>query len=239
LEKGEASLRSRLYDPVAIHAAGSFLEDAMQRFWLNFLRLFFRLLYNEFAWSYDLVAWLVSLGRWKAWGRTALHHCRGTQVLELGHGPGHLLVTLRKRGYDPVGVDLSVNMGRRARRRLDSAGLSVPLVRARAQTLPFRDEYFDTVVATFPTEFVIDHRTLREVTRTLRADGRLVVALGARFEGEGLIASFLTWLYRVTGQAAPCPSAFEPSLREVGLSPRAVCERVGQTTILLVVAEKD
>lgn len=210
----------------------------MRAFWRNLLRCFFRLLYNEFAWSYDLVAWLVSLGRWKAWGRTVLHHLRGTQVLELGHGPGHLLVALQRRGYDPAGLDLSPNMGRQARRRLNGAGLSVPLVRARAQALPFRDECLDTVVATFPTAFIIDLRTLREVTRTVVADGRLVVALGARLEGQGLIASFLTWLYRVTGQSEPSPNAFEPWLEGAGLSPRTVRERVGQTTVLLIVAEK-
>ena len=210
----------------------------MPTFWHNLLRFFFRLLYNEFAWSYDLVAWVVSLGRWKAWGRTALHHLRGSRVLELGHGPGHLLVALQKRGYDPVGLDLSVNMGRQARRRLDRAGLSVPLVRTRAQALPFRDEYFDTVVATFPTRFIIDLRTLREVMRTVGEDGRLVVALGARFEGEGLIASFFTWLYRVTGQNEPSPNVFDPWLEKVGLSPRIVRERVGNTTVVLIVAER-
>jgi ubiquinone/menaquinone biosynthesis C-methylase UbiE len=210
----------------------------MRALWRNLLRFFFRLLYNEFARAYDLVAWLVSLGRWKAWGRTTLHHLRGTQVLELGHGPGHLLVALQRRGYDPVGLDLSVNMGRQARRLLDRAGLPAPLVRARAQALPFRDASFDTVVATFPTEFIIDLGTLREVTRTVGTDGRLVVALGARFEGEGLTASFLTWFYRVTGQNEPSPNAFQPWLEEAGLSPRTVRERVGQTTVLLIVAEK-
>jgi ubiquinone/menaquinone biosynthesis C-methylase UbiE len=209
----------------------------MRAVWRSFLGFFFRLLYNEFAWCYDLVAWLVSLGRWKAWGRTVLHHLRGARILELGHGPGHLLVALQRRGYDPVGLDLSVTMGRQARRRLGRAGLPVPLVRARAQALPFRDEYFDTIVATFPTGFIIDLRTLREATRNLRADGHLVVALGARFEGEGLIASFLTWLYRVTGQNEPSPNAFEPWLQQVGLSSRTVREQVGQTTVLLLVAE--
>jgi ubiquinone/menaquinone biosynthesis C-methylase UbiE len=137
-----------------------------------------------------------------------------------------------------VGLDLSVNMGRQARQRLNRAGLSAPLVRARAQALPFRDECFDTVVATFPTAYIVDLRTLREVTRSLMTDGRLAVALGARFEGEGLIASFLTWLYRVTGQSEPSPDAFEPWLEGAGLSPRTVRERVGQTTVLLIVAEK-
>jgi ubiquinone/menaquinone biosynthesis C-methylase UbiE len=210
----------------------------VQSLWRAFLRLFFRLLYNEFAWSYDLVAWLVSLGHWKAWGRTTLHHIRGEQILELGHGPGHLLVTLEKRGFDPVGVDLSPHMGGRARQRLRRAGMSVPLVRARAQALPFHDECFDTIVASFPTQFIIDPRTLREVARAMEPRGRLVVAGGARFEGEGLVAAFLTWLYRATGQSEPPADAFRPWLEDVGLSPRTIRERVGQTSVLLLVAEK-
>jgi ubiquinone/menaquinone biosynthesis C-methylase UbiE len=210
----------------------------MSGFWRAFLRLFFRLLYNEFAWSYDVVASLVSLGRWKVWGRTTLHHLRGERILELGHGPGHLLVALERQGFDLVGLDLSPYMGRQAEWRLRRENLSVPLVRGRAQALPFYDGAFDTVVATFPTRFIIDPRTLREVTRTTGPKGRLIVALGARFEGQGLLASFLTWLYRVTGQDEPLPDAFDPWLEEAGLSPRTVRERVGQTTVLLLVAEK-
>ncbi|NIV35557.1 MAG: class I SAM-dependent methyltransferase, partial [Anaerolineae bacterium] len=44
----------------------------MRRLWRASLRLFFRLLYNQCAWVYDLVAWVVSLGQWNAWGRTAI-----------------------------------------------------------------------------------------------------------------------------------------------------------------------
>ncbi|MBM4425321.1 MAG: hypothetical protein FJ030_18410, partial [Chloroflexi bacterium] len=31
------------------------------------LRLAFRLLYNEFAFTYDLVSWAVSVGQWRQW----------------------------------------------------------------------------------------------------------------------------------------------------------------------------
>lgn len=210
----------------------------MQRLWRALLRLFFELLYHQLAWTYDLVAWLVSLGHWKAWGRTTLPHLRGQRILELGHGPGHLLVALERRGLDPVGVDLSPNMGRQARRRLQKAGTTVSLVRARAQALPFCAESFDSVVATFPTGFIIDPRTLREVSRAMGSKGRLVVVLGARFDGADLTAVFLTWLYRVTGQSEPNPDALAPCLDEVGLSWRTVREQVGQTSVRLLVAEK-
>ena len=185
-----------------------------------------------------MVAWLVSLGHWKAWGRTTIDHLRGERILELGHGPGHLLTALERQGLNPVGLDLSPQMGRQAQRRLRKSGLSVPLVRARAQSLPFHERCFDTVVATFPTGYIVDPRTLEEVTRTVRPGGRLVVALGAGFEGEGVVASFLTWLYRVTGQSERSPDTFIHWLEEAGLSARLVREQVEQTTVLLTVAEK-
>lgn len=210
----------------------------MRRLWRAFLRRFFRLLYNELAWGYDVVAALVSLGHWKAWGRTTLAHLQGQQILELGHGTGHLLLALKTRGFDPVGVDLSPSMARQAQARLRRAGVSVPLVQARAQTLPFPGRSFDTVVASFPTDFILDRQALVEIHRTLRPEGRLVVALWSRFDGEGLMASFLDWLYAATGQNAPSPTSVEVQFQEVGLSARTVRERVNQTTVQLLVAEK-
>lgn len=210
----------------------------MRTLWEAFLQLFFRLLYNEFAWAYDIVAWVVSLGRWTEWGQAAIPHIRGKRTLELGHGPGHLLAALEKQDLDPVGVDASPHMGHRARSLLGNAGLSVPLIRARAQALPFRDLCFDTIVATFPTDFILDPKTLEEVTRALREGGQLVTALGVRFDGEGLMATILTRLYRATGQDTPDVTGFVDLLADHGLMPEMIYERVGQTTVLLVVSEK-
>jgi len=40
-------------------------------------------LYHEFAWAYDVVSWLVSLGHWAGWRRIALDHVIGRRVLEV------------------------------------------------------------------------------------------------------------------------------------------------------------
>jgi ubiquinone/menaquinone biosynthesis C-methylase UbiE len=210
----------------------------MRRLWRALLRLFFRLLYNQCAWTYDLVAWAVSLGQWNAWGRTAIPHASGGRVLELAHGPGHLLVAMAKRGLTPVGIDLSPHMGRRARRRLRGAGLAVPLVRARAQALPFHDGYFDSVVATFPTEFILEPATLREAARVLGPEGRLIVVAWARLSGRDPLSRFIGWLYRVTGQGKPLPDEGEPLIVEAGFASRIIWERVGRSEVMLVVADR-
>jgi ubiquinone/menaquinone biosynthesis C-methylase UbiE len=217
----------------------------MRRLWWAFVRLFFRLLYNQFAWTYDWVAWIVSLGQWKAWGRTALLHLDGERVLELAHGPGHLLVSLADAGLAPIGLDLSPHMSRLARRRLARVGLSVPLVRARAQALPFRDGCLDSVVATFPTEFILDPLTLREARRVLRdpdmagrvPGGRLVVVGWARLGGRDPVSRFIGWLYRVTGQGEPSPGFSEAAVAAAGFVHRRVWERVGRSDVLLFVAD--
>jgi SAM-dependent methyltransferase len=210
----------------------------MRRLWWALIRLFFRLLYNEFAWTYDLVAWVVSLGQWTAWGRTAISHVQGERPLELAHGPGHLLVAMAERGLVPVGLDLSPHMGRLARQRLEQARLTVPLLRARAQALPFCDRCVDSVVAIFPTEFILDPATLQGVARVLRPGGRLVVVAWARLSGRDLVSRFVGWLYRITGQGEPLPGTGEEVVVRAGFVPHTVWERVGRSEVMLVVADK-
>jgi len=167
----------------------------------RFMRVFFNLLYHPFAFTYDLVAATVSFGHWKDWVYSILPLIEGTRILELGHGPGHLQHTLltlrhgsgRDRGLFAVAIDESAQMGTLAKHRL---GSSHKLTRALAQLLPIQSESFDTVVSTFPTEYIFDPRTLSEVKRVLRNRGRLIVLLGAW--PKNLL---LAWLFKITGQS--------------------------------------
>ena len=162
-------------------------------FMRHFMRFFFQLLYHPFAFTYDLVAWVVSFGRWKDWVLGISPRLEGTRILELGHGPGHLQRFLRDRGLSPAAIDESTQMVRLARRRL---GAAHKLARGLAQHLPYASASFDTVVATFPSEYIFDARTLLEVRRVLSNSGRLIV-LPAAFPSNG----FLKWLYKVTGES--------------------------------------
>ena len=159
----------------------------------SFLRFFFRLLYHPFAFAYDLVAATVSFGRWKDWIVEVVPFIAGTRVLEIGHGPGHLQRILLSRNLVAVGLDESPQMGRLAKRNTD--GFAV-LTRGLAQHLPFCDESFDTIIATFPAEYIADSLTLSEVKRCLCNGGRFVVLPAALPKNP-----FLAWLFRVTNQA--------------------------------------
>ena len=150
----------------------------------------------------------------------------GNRILEIGHGPGHLQRFLLSRDLVAVGIDESAPMGRLARRNLArdlvSRTLTSPgntripsqkpqqigytkinLTRGLAQSLPFRDGSFDTVVATFPSDYIFDPITLAEAQRVLTKNGRFVILPGTAILGRGLMDRIMALLFRITGETPP------------------------------------
>ena len=98
------------------------------------------------------------------------------RILEVGCGTGGLLVAAARAGKSIVGVDIAARWLVAARRRLADHGLSVPLLAASADRLPWPDGHFDTVVADSVLEHLDDPAgALGEWSRVLRPGGRLVV----------------------------------------------------------------
>jgi ubiquinone/menaquinone biosynthesis C-methylase UbiE len=181
--------------------------------WWRLVRLGFRLLYNQFAWTYDAVAFVVSAGEWRAWQRaaiSALNLPSGSYVLEVAHGTGNLHIDLMRAGYRAVGVDLSRAMGQIASAKLSRAGLSANLVRASAAALPFPSRSFDALICTFPSEFLAQPDTLSEFHRVLSPDGRFAVVLHGVLL-RGWWRPFLDILFQATGQGGIAHDRVPPS----------------------------
>ena len=205
------------------------------------LRLFFRLLYHELAFTYDWVSAFVSMGQWRSWGRAALPYLRGQRILEIAHGPGHLLLDLAALGFAPVGMDASAAMSALAQRKLRAHALtgSVILARGQAQAIPFAPATFDSLLATFPTEFIVDPAAIAEFHRVLRPGGVLVCVPSARITGLSPADRFAEWLFRVTGQSAA--DWYAPVLnryRDHGFTARIESIPMPRSVLTVVVAEK-
>lgn len=171
------------------------------------LRWFFYHLYHSLAWTYDLVAGIVSLGRWFLWIDSVIPFLQGSRVLELAYGTGHLQSQLAKlQGLTSFGLDESRQMATLTKRRVLAAGRAAPnLVRAVAHEIPFPAATFDTIVATFPTEFIFQPVPLHEVHRLLKPGGCLVVLPVAWIVGRGFVERAAAWLFAFTRQVPPSP----------------------------------
>lgn len=221
-------------------------KPPLYRRWTGaFLGVFFRLLYHQFAWFYDSFAAMVSLGRWKSWVLCASPYVNGPRVLEIGHGPGHLLKDLLDRGIDAVGLDESWQMSALAFKRLQNSGFDPLLVNGYAQLFPFSTGSFDQVVATFPSDYVTHPSTVREISRILTPGGQFVLIPLAWITGYQWPDRLAAWLFRITGQAPKRQHSLETyahpfiqSLQQSGFQTQVHGIQLESSQVLVVLATK-
>lgn len=104
---------------------------------------------------------------------------RGARILDVGCGPGELLLRLRQDGYDALGVDISQGMVDEASRLLRSRGFADGAERVSVgdiERLQFPDGTFDAVIAAGVIEYQTgDAKALHEMGRVLKPGGCLIL----------------------------------------------------------------
>ena len=159
-----------------------------------------RVLHGE-ARYYDLLAWLLTFGRERAFRERLVELARlepGDAVLDVGCGTGTLAIAAKRRvgaAGTVHGIDASPEMIDRAKRKAMKTGVDVIFHTASVEALPFPDAQFDAVVSTLMLHHLprpIRQQCAREIRRVLKPGGRVLAVdftVPAR-ERKGLIARF-------------------------------------------------
>ncbi len=204
---------------------------------LQFLRWAFFRFYNTFAFTYDAVSAVVSLGHWRAWTNAAIPHLRGARVLEIAFGTGNLQLDMRAAGITPFGADLSPEMVRITARKLRRAGQQPLLARASVLALPYRSGAFDSLVLTFPPNFLQSPQAVGEMKRVLAADGRLVMVDAGWLEGPPVAGRLINLAFRFTGTADIGAERAGP-LRQAGFAVQVVRTGDAHSHVQVLIATK-
>lgn len=198
----------------------------------------FARLYTECAGVYDLVARLVSRGLWYRWTLAALPFLHG-RVLELGCGTGVVQCALAQAGRVAVGLDTSPNMLALARRRARTSGVDLHLLRGCGQALPVATGSCDTILATFPAEYILETATAAEIARVLTPNGRFVLVDAAQLATNDLQTRLIDLAYRIVFGAAihttPPTQLRLPNLEAQGFTFAYERVTIGPSSVLVLV----
>jgi ubiquinone/menaquinone biosynthesis C-methylase UbiE len=155
----------------------------------------------HWAARYDLLVWLATFGRERAFREKILSLARlepGESVLDVGCGTGTLAIAA-KRYVGPTGkvcgIDASLEMLARADKKARKAGTDIVLKNGAAQALPFPDAQFNIVLSTMMLHHLPSNarqQCVCEIRRVLKPGGRvLAVDFGSHVrEKRGFFAHF-------------------------------------------------
>jgi ubiquinone/menaquinone biosynthesis C-methylase UbiE len=131
--------------------------------------------YNRIAPIYDLMESLVERSRYRKWREILWSKVEGTSILEVGVGTGKNF-PYYPQGAHVTAVDFSDKMLARARSKAKKQGLKIDLRQMDVQKLEFKDNTFDTVVASFVFCSVPDPiKGLKEIKRICKPGGKVLL----------------------------------------------------------------
>jgi len=219
------------------------IKNFLVRSYHYLLNFIYHQLYHSLAWSYDLIAWLVSFGNWRNWINTALPYLVGPNILELGFGTGYLQRALQGEAVRVFGIDESYQMClwvTRHRNEVRGNGYAhyISVARGVSQSLPFPNRAFNSVVATFPSNYIFDAHTLHEISRVLIPEGKFAIVLSATITGRDILSKIYALIFRITESPVDWHPAFINALANEHLIGRFQLINLPTSQVGLIVGEK-
>ncbi len=171
--------------------------------------------YDKISHVYDLLA-EHSEGPIRRAGLEKLDVRPGENVLEIGFGTGHSLVSLAQSIGSTgkvYGIDLSERMLDMARSNLQKAGLDdrVELACGDGVQLPYPPDSLDAIFMSFTLELFDTPeipQVLAECKRVLRPGGRIVVVAVSKEGENGIVLELYEWSHRHFPNLVDCRPIF-------------------------------
>lgn len=155
----------------------------------------------HWAARYDLLVWLVTVGRERVFREKVIDLARlkpGESVLDVGCGTGTLAITAKRRVGSTgkvYGIDASPEMIARASKKARKARVEVIFKNEVVEALPFPDAHCDAVLSTLMLHHLprmTREQCVLEIRRVLKPGGRVLAVDfgGTGRKKKGLLAHF-------------------------------------------------
>jgi demethylmenaquinone methyltransferase/2-methoxy-6-polyprenyl-1,4-benzoquinol methylase len=202
--------------------------------------------YNRLSRWYDWIAG--SEDRYRRIGVQALNLQPAERLLEIGFGTGKCLLDFAQQvGPDGwvCGIDLSEGMAAVADERISTAGLGgrVSLLLGDAVELPFRNQSFDAIFASFTLELFDTPdipRVLQQCARLLPLGGRLAAVTLVKTDKPGFAERLYEWSHARMPVVVDCrPIRAQAALQEAGFEiANVISEKMWGLPVEIIVGKR-
>lgn len=152
--------------------------------------------YNRFARFYNFFTGNKEINEVSNWAQRVLDQIEGSKLLEIGVGTGKLTVHYPET-VDVIGIDFSTNMLKRAQKATQHMD-NVILMEMDAEQLTFKDNSFDTVVASCVFCAVPDPiQGISELRRVCKPGGKIIMVEHVR-SNKKVLGKLMDWLNVIT-----------------------------------------
>ena len=140
---------------------------------------FVKYIFNDISDTYDFLNHFLSLGIDIIWRKRfikSLNFSNNDKVLDVATGTGDIALAIRKKyKTDIIGLDLSVNMLKIARKKLKKLKKDdIHFIEGDAENLPFDDDTFDKLVISYGLRNLGNcEKGLQEFYRVLKPNGKI------------------------------------------------------------------
>ena len=153
--------------------------------------------YTKFATIYDLSVKLLPV--WKTWITKAIPYIKGPRVLEVSYGTGYL-ITQYANEFETYGLDYNTKMVSLTKKNLNKKGVKASIQQANVESLPYKNEVFDSLVNTMAFSGYGDGmKAMAEMNRVLKKGGRLLLIDVGFPKNRDRIGILVTRFWSLTG----------------------------------------